>query len=93
MKSYLVKIAPQITYKDTNKRDAIPPGERLAITLRHLATGQSLEIHIFVGKSFESLKFLHRISAQSIGKIIPETCQAQVNSLSKEYFLFYLFHK
>ena len=35
-----VKIAPQITHKGTNMMDAIPPGERLAVTLRYLATGQ-----------------------------------------------------
>lgn len=36
----LKKVAPMITYKDTNFRDAIPAGERLAVTLRFLATGQ-----------------------------------------------------
>ena len=36
----LQKVAPMITYKDTNFRDAIPAGERLAVTLRFLATGQ-----------------------------------------------------
>ena len=29
-----------ITYQDTNTREAIPPGERLALTLRFLATGK-----------------------------------------------------
>ena len=31
--------APSITYQDTNMREAIFPGERLALTLRFLATG------------------------------------------------------
>ena len=37
----LVRVtAPAITYQDTNKQDAISPGERLAVTLRYLATGK-----------------------------------------------------
>ena len=35
----LAKVAPLITYADTNMREAICPGERLALTLRFLATG------------------------------------------------------
>ena len=33
-------VGPSITYQDTNMRQAIPPGERLALTLRFLATGK-----------------------------------------------------
>lgn len=35
----LVKVAPKITFQNTPMRDAIPPAERLAVTLRFLATG------------------------------------------------------
>ena len=35
----LTMVAPLITYQDTTFRQAIPPGERLAITLLYLATG------------------------------------------------------
>ena len=35
-------VAPLIFRKDTNMREAIPPGERLALTLRFLATGEDL---------------------------------------------------
>lgn len=36
----LLLIAPKITKKDTVMREAISPGERLAVTLRFLATGK-----------------------------------------------------
>ena len=32
-------VRPHITYTNTNMRCAVPPGERLAVTLRFLATG------------------------------------------------------
>ena len=35
----LCMVSPMITYQDTIMREAITPGERLAITLRFLATG------------------------------------------------------
>ena len=47
-------VAPLIVHEDTTMRPAIPPGERLAVTLRFLATGES----------YESLKFLYRIPGQ-----------------------------
>ncbi|XP_018804797.1 PREDICTED: uncharacterized protein LOC108978796, partial [Bactrocera latifrons] len=47
-------------------REAISAENRLAITLRFLATGNS----------FEDLKFSTAISAQAIGKIVIETCEA-----------------
>jgi hypothetical protein len=45
---------------------SISPHERLTVTLRFLATG----------RSHEDLKFRTLISAQSLGHIIPETCEA-----------------
>ena len=64
---YLIElVTPLIQEKNTVLREAIPVDDRLAVTLRFLATG----------RSFEDLKFSAIISAQSLGKIIPETCRA-----------------
>ena len=68
----LSAIAPKITHQDTVFRNAISPGERLAVTLRYLATGwfpeivKSLHALNYIGESFASLKYLYRISAQCI---------------------------
>ncbi|XP_049316669.1 uncharacterized protein LOC125779377 [Bactrocera dorsalis] len=67
----LSKITPAIQKKNTIMRDAITPNERLSVTLRFLASGQT----------YEDLKFLTNISAQCLGKIILETCEAIVDQL------------
>jgi hypothetical protein len=55
-------------------RYAVSPRERLTITLRYLATGNS----------YEDLKFLSAISPQLLGKIILETCWAIFNNFNFE---------
>ncbi|KAK9719944.1 DDE superfamily endonuclease [Popillia japonica] len=52
-------------------RDAIPPSQRLSITLPYLATGNP----------FEDLKLTSAVSPQSIGIILLETCSAIIHSL------------
>ena len=41
----LRKVGPKISLQNTVMRDAIPAGERLAVTLRFLATG---ECHLYI---------------------------------------------
>lgn len=67
----LALVTPQIKKKNTIMRDAIPVSQRLSITLRYLATGNS----------FEDMKFLTAVSPQSIGQIVIETCTALINNL------------
>lgn len=67
-------IGPQIAKRDTNFRETIPINERLAVTLRFLATGDS----------YTSLMNLFKISKQLISVIVPEVCEALIKGL-KEY--------
>jgi hypothetical protein len=70
----LKMITPRIEKRNFTMRDAIPPSQRLSITLRYLATGNT----------FEDLKFTSAISPRSIGIIVMETCTALIHSL-KDY--------
>ncbi|KAL4105082.1 hypothetical protein QTP88_020357 [Uroleucon formosanum] len=69
----LCKIEPIIKKSDTFMRQAIPVQERLAVTLRFLATGDS----------YMSLSYLFKISKQSISEIIPEVCTAIIDVLKE----------
>ncbi|KAL4112116.1 hypothetical protein QTP88_015964 [Uroleucon formosanum] len=62
---------PIIMKEDTNMRKAIPVQERLAITLRFLASGDS----------FTSLSYLFKCSNQVISNIVHEVCKALVHEL------------
>lgn len=66
-------IGPKIRRIDTRFRDAIPINERLAVTLRFLATGDS----------YQSLMYLFKISKQLISLIVPEVCDAIVEVLNE----------
>lgn len=68
-------VTPKIQRINTNMREAISPSERLAITLRFLATGDS----------YASLAVLFRVAPNTISLIIPETCDAIYQVLKNEY--------
>lgn len=69
-------VTPIIRKEDTKFRKAISPAERLAVTLRYLATGES----------FCSLRFLFRIADCTLSRIIHETCNA-IYAVLKDDFL------
>nr|CAH7742524.1 unnamed protein product [Callosobruchus chinensis] len=66
-------IKPHITKKHTVMRQSISPEERLLLTLRFLASGDS----------YESLKFLIKIAPCPISKIVPQVCQAIITEVWK----------
>lgn len=56
-------------------RNSIPPCERLALTLRYLATGES----------FQSLSFQFRVGKTTIGEIVMEVCTVILDTLKEKY--------
>ncbi|XP_063242786.1 uncharacterized protein LOC134542451 [Bacillus rossius redtenbacheri] len=69
----LIKIGPKICKKETHLREPITIQDRLAVTLRFLATGDS----------YSSLQYLFRISKQAIGGIVTEVCSALIEVLKE----------
>ena len=77
----LIKITPYLTRKDTVMRDSLWVEERLALTLRFLATG----------RAFEDMKLSFTISPSAISQVVIETYEALICVLQdymKELFLF-----
>ncbi|KAK7095652.1 hypothetical protein V1264_005034 [Littorina saxatilis] len=68
-------VGPSIHKQDTYCRDSISPGERLAVTLRFLASGDS----------YRSLSYLYRIGKSTLAEIIPATCLAICDVLKRPY--------
>ena len=58
------------------KRPPLSPGLKLAITLRHLATGNS----------YRSLEFSFRVAHNTIALFVPQVCNAIVQELQDEVF-------
>jgi len=67
-------IREKLSKKDSTFRKAISVQERLALTLRFLASGDS----------YVSLPYLFKISKQANSCIVPEVCEALVEKL-KDY--------
>ena len=70
----LARVGPRITKETTNMREPLSPGLKLAVTLRHLATGAQ----------YEDMKFPWRVPANSISIIVREVCQAIVDEYLDE---------
>ena len=68
-------VSPLITKQDTNLHEAIPAGERLAVTLRFLVSGESQQ----------SLSFAYRIRKSALSRILRETCDAIFSVLKDPY--------
>lgn len=68
-------VSPLITKQDTRFRKAIPANERLALTLRYLASGESQV----------SLSFQFRLGRSTVSQIISECCEAIFTVLSERY--------
>lgn len=79
---YLIqKIGPIICKTDTNMRKCIPVQERLAVTLRFLATGDS----------FKSLSYLFKFSSQTVSRCVQDVCKALNQELKNEIMVKYIY--
>ncbi|XP_011170279.3 protein ANTAGONIST OF LIKE HETEROCHROMATIN PROTEIN 1 isoform X2 [Solenopsis invicta] len=72
------KLSSLIKKQDTHLRDSISPAERLAVTLRHLATGETQE----------SLSYTFRLGQSTISGIIKDTSHALISVLQEQYLKF-----
>ncbi|XP_046417437.1 uncharacterized protein LOC124178244 [Neodiprion fabricii] len=74
----LTLLTPAIKKQDTVMRQAISPRDRLTVTLRYLATGNT----------FQDLSYSTRIAANTISKVIDETLRAIVEVLDSKVWNF-----
>ncbi|KZC07945.1 Putative nuclease HARBI1, partial [Dufourea novaeangliae] len=74
----LLLIAPLIQKKDTIMREAISPRDRLSVTLRYLATGNT----------FQDLSFSTRIAPNTVSQIVDTTIQAIIEILEHKVMVF-----
>lgn len=68
-------VGPRISKQNTSMRECISAAERLTLTLRFLASGDSQQ----------SVAFNFRIASPTVSHIIRETCAAIWNSLAEQY--------
>ncbi|CAG2238694.1 unnamed protein product [Mytilus edulis] len=68
-------VKDSITKYSTNMRTCITAEERLSLTLRYLATGES----------YRSLSYSFRIAPSTVCSIIPEVCDALYQALKDTY--------
>ena len=68
-------VGPFITCQSTNFRESIPADKRLAITLRYLVTGDTMQ----------TISFSYRVGHSTVCGIIDRVCDALWEVLSPEY--------
>ena len=71
----LTLVGPLISRESTKFREPISAAERLALTLRYLASGNSQQ----------SMSFAYRIGRTTVCNIIQETCSAIWQALKDKY--------
>ena len=74
----LERVSPRSMKQDTRYRKALEPGLKLAITLRHLATGET----------YHSLRFAFRVPHNTISLLVKEVCEAIIAEYADEVISF-----
>ena len=70
----LAREGPMITQQNTNYREALDPGLKLALTLRHLAPGTK----------YHSMAYGWRVLHNTMSLLIPEVCQFFIDEYNDE---------
>ena len=70
----LTRVGPMITKQNTNYREALDPGLKLALTLRHLASGNK----------YHSMSNGWRVPHNTISLLIPKVCQTIIDEYKDE---------
>ena len=70
----LTRVGPRITKQNTNYREALDPGLKLALTLRHLASGTK----------YHSMSYGWRLPHNTISLLIPNVCQTIIDEYKDE---------
>ena len=70
----LPRVGPRITKQHTFYMDPLEPGMRLALTLRHLASGNK----------YASMKFGWRVPHNTLSLVVREVCQAIIDEYVDE---------
>lgn len=70
----LARVGPRITKRHTSYRDPLEPGLKLALTLRHLASGNT----------YASMKFGWRVPHNTQSIVVREVCQAIIDEYVDE---------
>ena len=69
------RVEPRLARQATNYRAPISVGEKLALTIRYLVTGES----------YTSLSCQFRVGRPTISKFLPEVCRAIQDEFTREY--------
>ena len=69
-------LEPRLARQATNYRAPISVGEKFALTIRYLATGES----------YTSLSCQFRVGRSTISKFLPVVCRAIQDEFTREYF-------
>ena len=70
----LTRVGPRITKQNTNDIEALDPGLKLALTLRHLATGTK----------YHSVPYGWRVPHNTVSLLIPKVCQVIIDEYKDE---------
>ena len=71
------RITPHLRKRITNFRKPVEVGLKLAVTLRHLSTGES----------YTSLQYQRRVGRTTIRKFVPQACKAILKEFQQEYLV------